>query len=125
MINLSWEMTTDRPIYIQLVDEIKLRIITGFYKPGENIPTVRELAAEAEVNPNTMQRALSELEESELIITHRTTGRTVTESTELITNTKKTIAKDVVLRFLTKMQTLGFQKNEAIQFAVKEINDNE
>ncbi|MCL2518345.1 MAG: GntR family transcriptional regulator [Oscillospiraceae bacterium] len=122
---MSWEMTTDRPIYIQLVDEIKLRIITGFYKPGENIPTVRELAAEAEVNPNTMQRALSELEESELIITHRTTGRTVTESTELITNTKKTIAKDVVLRFLTKMQTLGFQKNEAIQFAVKEINENE
>lgn len=122
---MSWELVSDRPIYIQLVDEIKLRIITGYYKPGERIPTVRELASEAEVNPNTMQRALSELENSGLVITQRTSGRVVTDDVSIIKNSKKSIAKEVTEKFMKKMETLGFTNEETIQFLVKEIKDSE
>lgn len=122
---MSWELVSDRPIYIQLVDEIKLRIITGYYKPGERIPTVRELASEAEVNPNTMQRALSELESSGLVITQRTSGRVVTDDVQIIQNSKKSIAKEVTIKFIKKMETLGFKNEETIQFLVKEIKDSE
>ena len=122
---MSWELVSDRPIYIQLVDEIKLRIITSYYKPGERLPTVRELAAEAEVNPNTMQRALSELETSELIITQRTSGRVVTDDVTVIKNNKNTIAYDVTEKFLTKMQTLGFNIDDTVKFITKEIKNNE
>ena len=122
---MSWELVSDRPIYIQLVDEIKLRIITSYYKPGERLPTVRELAAEAEVNPNTMQRALSELETSELIITQRTSGRVVTDDVTVIKNNKNTIAYDVTEKFLTKMHTLGFNIDDTVKFITKEIKNNE
>ena len=122
---MSWELVSDRPIYIQLVDEIKLRIITHYYKPGERLPAVRELAAEAEVNPNTMQRALAELETSELIITQRTSGRSVTDDLDVINNHKHSIAYDVTTKFLSKMETLGFNIDDTIKFITKEIDVNE
>ena len=64
---MTWELKNDRPIYAQLIEQIKLRIISGFYRPGERLPSVRDMAAEAAVNPNTMQRALSELERDGLL----------------------------------------------------------
>lgn len=122
---MSWDLVSDRPIYIQLVDEIKLRIITNYYKPGERIPTVRELAAEAEVNPNTMQRALAELESSGLVITNRTSGRVVTDDTKVIKDTKFTIADEVTEKYMRKMETLGFNIGETVKFITKENNINE
>lgn len=122
---MAWELKSDRPIYIQLVEEIKLRIITGVYSPGEKIPAVRELASEAEVNPNTMQRALAELEESGLVITHRTTGRMVTNETDVILNEKNNTAKEVIIEFLKKMDTLGFNKKETLEFIKREIKEDE
>ena len=76
---MAWKLDNDRPIYAQIVEKIKLRIISGFYQPGSKLPSVRDLALEAGVNPNTMQKAFAELENSGLLITMRTSGRMVTE----------------------------------------------
>ena len=81
---MAWELDADRPIYAQLVERIQKEIVSGKYQPGEKLPSVRDLAAVAAVNPNTMQKAFAELERSGLIVTQRTNGRTVTEDTELI-----------------------------------------
>ena len=74
---MAWKLDSDRPIYAQILEIIQMQIISGKYQPGDKIPSVRELAADAGVNPNTMQKALSELERSGLILTQRTSGRTV------------------------------------------------
>lgn len=81
---MAWKLDSDRPIYAQILEIIQMQIISGKYQPGDKIPSVRELAADAGVNPNTMQKALSELERSGLILTQRTSGRTVTDDMELI-----------------------------------------
>ena len=81
---MEWELKSDRPIYTQLLEELKRRIVSGYYKPGEKLMPVRELAQEAKVNPNTMQKALVELEELGLIYTERTNGKFVTEDEKLI-----------------------------------------
>ena len=83
---MAWELDADRPIYAQLVERIQKEIVSGKYQPGEKLPSVRDLAAVAAVNPNTMQKAFAELERSGLIVTQRTSGRAVTEDTELIGN---------------------------------------
>lgn len=112
---MAWELDSDRPIYAQLVERLKLEIVSGFYSPGARLPSVRELAAAAGVNPNTMQKAFSELERTGLIITQRTSGRIVTEDEQMIFNTRMELAEEQILLFLTKMQSLGFQKDEIIQ----------
>ena len=86
---MAWELNGERPIYLQLVEQIRLRIISGRYAPGERLPSVRDLAAEAAVNPNTMQRALVELESCGLVITQGTMGRIVTDSNEIINAERK------------------------------------
>jgi DNA-binding transcriptional regulator YhcF (GntR family) len=75
---MSWEFKPDRPIYTQLLEQIQIRIVTGVYPPGSQLLSVRELAAQAAVNPNTMQKALAELERMELVYTKRTAGRFIT-----------------------------------------------
>lgn len=79
---MDWTIVAGRPVYLQLIEQLELAIITGEYPPGEKIPGVRDLAAQAQVNPNTMQRALAELEARGLLETQRTAGRTVTSDTE-------------------------------------------
>ena len=81
---MAWDLDADRPIYAQLVERIQMQIVSGQYLPGGKLPSVRDLAAVAAVNPNTMQKAFAELERSGLIITQRTNGRTVTEDEEMI-----------------------------------------
>ena len=76
---MAWNLDSDRPIYAQLLERIQLQIVSGIYGPGDKLPSVRDLAAEASVNPNTMQKAFAELERSGLIETKRTSGRFVTE----------------------------------------------
>ena len=86
---MAWSLQSDRPLYAQLVGQLQRMIVTGVYPAGSRLPSVRELAAEAAVNPNTMQRALVKLEEDGLIFTQRTSGRYVTEEQEKIMETKK------------------------------------
>ena len=109
---MAWEMDSDRPIYTQILEKIQTMIICGVYKPGDKLPSVRELAALANVNPNTMQRALSELERSGLIITQRNSGRTVTSDTDIIGAAKHEIALKHTQKFLKNMHEIGFSDSE-------------
>ncbi len=113
---MEWELKSDRPIYTQLLEELKRRIVSGYYKPGEKLLPVRELAQEAKVNPNTMQKALTELERQSLVFAVRTTGRYITEDEELVMNTKKEFATSHVKNFIDEMTALGFNKEEMIQY---------
>lgn len=111
---MAWTLDSDRPIYAQLVERLKLEIVSGVYPPGKRLPSVRELAAAASVNPNTMQKAFAELERTGLIITMRTSGRIVTEDTTMINKTRKELAEEQIVLFLTHMQSLGFTRKEII-----------
>ncbi|HOQ75388.1 MAG TPA: GntR family transcriptional regulator [Thermoclostridium sp.] len=120
---MPWELKPDRPIYAQLVEHIVQMILSGVYPPGSKLPSVRDLAKEASVNPNTMQRALAMLEEDGLIITHRTSGRSITEDSEMIRKTRTRIARDQVSEFLEKMQKLGFEKEEILSIITEMIKE--
>lgn len=109
---MAWQFETDRPIYTQLLEQIRMRIIVGIYPLGSKLPSVRDLAAEAAVNPNTMQKALSELERSDLIYSQRTSGRYVTEDFSMIHTLKEHIAREKIKEFLDSMKELGFEPEE-------------
>lgn len=117
---MAWELKSDRPIYSQLMEYIKISIVSGKYKPGAKMPSVRELASEASVNPNTMQKALTELERSGLLFSVRTSGRFITEDSKMIEEMKSNLAKEEIQAFLKKMEEIGFTKEEAIE-TIKEI----
>lgn len=121
---MAWELNNDRPIYAQIVERIQMQIISGFYKPGDKLPSVRELATEAGVNPNTMQKAFGELERKELIVTIRTSGRVVTEDVTMIENVKKQFAEEQIKAFLEKMSKLGFGTKETI-FLLQNMDEEE
>ena len=120
---MSWSLDDTRPIYLQLEDIIKSKIIAGIYKPGQKLPSVRELAAEAAVNPNTMQKALSELERSGLVYAQRTSGRYITEDTHIMKHLKQQLAHEQILQFLEAMSHLGFTKEESIQLLIEESKE--
>jgi len=113
---LKWEFDNDRPIYIQLVEKLKLFIISGQYEPGSRLLSVRDLALEAKVNPNTMQKALGELENLGLIYTKRTSGKYVTEDEKLISKFKDEMAFEKVCTYLNDMKSIGFSKKEAMDY---------
>ena len=109
---MAWELDSDRPIYAQLVERIQMQIVSGMYPPGGKLPSVRELASEAAVNPNTMQKAFAELERSGLIVTMRTNGRVVTEDEDLIQQIRNGLAEEHVKTFMSSMKELGFNERE-------------
>ena len=115
MRKMAWDLDADRPIYAQLVERIQMQIVSGQYPAGGKLPSVRELAAVAAVNPNTMQKAFAELERSGLIITQRTNGRTVTEDQQKIRDIKEALAREHVNNFFTKMKELGYTEQEAVE----------
>lgn len=117
---MAWELKSDRPIYTQLADYIKLGIISGRYLPGDKLPSVRDLAEEASVNPNTMQKALVELERLGMVYTQRTSGRFITEDTEMINTLKQNVAKQQIAEFFEAMKKLGFSMQETIQMIIEE-----
>ena len=117
---MAWELDADRPIYAQLVGRIQREIVSGKYQPGEKLPSVGDLAAVAAVNPNTMQKAFAELERGGLIVTQRTSGRTVTLDTELIESTREKLAAGHVQNFVSNMQELGYRKEEIQSFLEKQ-----
>lgn len=121
---MSWEFSDDRPIYAQLMEQIQLKIISGVYKTGEKLPSVRDMAAEASVNPNTMQKALSELERTGLVFSQRTSGRFISEDNNMIKNMRDDLAKDQIQKFLSNMDKIGYSRKETISLLedlVKEI----
>ena len=111
---MEWNFRNDQPIYSQLTQRLTEAIVSGIYAPGEKLPSVRDLAVEAGVNPNTVQRALTELERDGLVFSQRTAGRFVTENENMITNAKLRIADERVGEFLHSMKTLGCSKQEVI-----------
>ena len=117
---MAWNLDSDRPIYAQLLERIQRQIVSGRYRPGDKLPSVRELAAEASVNPNTMQKAFAELERSGLIITRRTSGRFVTEDTQMIAQIRTSLAKEEILSFLARMKGLGFETQDIIRILSQE-----
>ena len=121
---MSWEFQDHLPIYAQLMDTLKRRIITGRYLLGEKLPSVRELAAEAGINPNTVQRAFSELEREGLIYTQRATGKYVTENADEIKSARQALAKTQVAEFLSNMQSLGYSVGDVIVL-LQSFNESE
>ncbi len=109
------EFQSNTPIYLQLIDMVKLQIISGQLQPGEKLPSVRDLAMQYGVNPNTMQKALSELEWEKLVYTVRTTGRYVTEDADLIQKLRKELAEMRIGEFFTELHKLGYSKAEIRQ----------
>ena len=113
---MDYIFNDDRPIYIQLVEMLRHQIVSGKLKMGERIPSVRELALTAKVNPNTMQKALAELESEGLLFTERTNGKFVTTDVELIEKVKRNLAKEKVKSYLDGMKDIGIEKFEAIKY---------
>ncbi len=117
---MNWTFRSDLPIYTQLVDRFVQGIASGAMAPGARLSSVRDLATEAGVNPNTMQRALQELERQGLVYSQRTAGRYVTEDTERISSVRKTVARTELRRFLAAMNELGYDKDEIINLFSEE-----
>ena len=113
---MPWELEDDRPIYTQLLEQLQLRIIAGVYRAGERLPSVRDLAQEAAVNANTMQRALTELEQAELVYAQRTAGRFITEDLEKIAAARAAFARQHARSYLQGMEKLGYAREEALEF---------
>ncbi|MDO4287847.1 MAG: GntR family transcriptional regulator [Eubacterium sp.] len=116
---MEWIIDSDRPVYKQLIEQIELRIVSGLFLPGERLPSVREMASEAAVNPNTMQKALSELERTGLVYAQRTSGRFITEDKKMIKEAKRELAMKEIADFFEKMKRLGFNKQEIIELVAK------
>lgn len=111
---MAWTLDSDRPIFLQIVERIQTDIVSGRYKPGDKLPSVRDLAAEASVNPNTMQKAFAELERTGLVYSRRTSGRFITEDCHMIEQLKTSLATEKMEEFLAQMRQLGFQNDEIL-----------
>lgn len=109
---MTWKFDNDKPIYLQLVEELKLKIISNELSAGSKLPSVREFAAEAGVNPNTMQRALAELEGQQLVFTKRTSGRFVTEDDAYIQTLRQDYAQNQISDMITSLIKLGYTSKE-------------
>ena len=122
---MPWNLDSSRPIYLQIIERVQMDIITGRYQPGDKLPSVRDLAQEAAANPNTIQKALSELERSGLIYSQRTSGRFITEDKELIHQMKKELAAAEVSAFVAHMKQLGITPEEIRQLLAETIEEEE
>lgn len=115
MKHMNWDFRDDLPIYSQLIQKIKYALVSGELSPGDRLHSVREMALDAKVNPNTMQRALSELEREGLLYTQRTSGRFVTEDIALLDSLKSTLADEQIKSFFDSMERIGISESEALK----------
>ncbi|MCB6365944.1 GntR family transcriptional regulator [Intestinibacillus massiliensis] len=116
---MQWMINGDRPIYQQLTGQLTERIVSGVFPAGAKMPSVRDLAAEAGVNPNTMQRALADLEREGLLYTQRTSGRFVTEDKGMIEKVRQQLAMGRIADFLSSMRLIGFSEDETMELLRK------
>ena len=112
---MPWNLDNDRPSYLQLMERIQHDIISGVYKPGDKLPSVRDLAVEAAVNPNTMQKALSELERCGLVYSQRTSGRFITDNTNMLKEMRTELAREHIQNFFEQMRKLGFSDEDTLE----------
>ena len=122
---MLWQFNSGSPIYSQLIHQIKQGIVSGIFPPGERLPSVRDLATEAGVNPNTMQRAMTELERDGLVYSQRTAGRFVTEDKAMIERVKLDLAESHIQSFLAAMLRLGYDKEEIVSLLRQETGKEE
>lgn len=113
---MDYVFDNERPIYIQLVEIIRIDIVSGKFKKGQKLPSVRELALMMKVNPNTMQKALVELEDEKLIYTERTNGKYVTQDEKLIEEVKRELAQEKVNNYLNSMKSIGISYDSAVRY---------
>ena len=118
---MDWRLDDSRPIWLQLSQQMARRIVTGVYPPGGKLPPVRELAAEAGVNPNTMQRALAQLEQEQLCWADRTAGRRVTQDTAVIESVRRREAEAVIQQYFDAMAALGYTRAGAAELLKEEL----
>ena len=111
---MEWTFRSDQPIYAQMSRQLSAAIVTGYYSPGQRLPSVRDIAMDAGVNPNTVQRALAELERDGLVFSQRTSGRFVTEDPEKIRSEERS-------SFLTKLQGRFQSRSVDAEEKVEEI----
>lgn len=111
---MAWKFSGDRPVYLQIAERIKKAVLSGIYPPGGQIPSVRQLALEAAVNPNTVQHAFTELEHQGIILSRGTQGRYVTEDTQTIEACRMEMANQYVQVFLKDIEHLGISQEQAI-----------
>ena len=116
---MTWNLDDNRPIYLQLMEKIQHDIISGVYRPGDKLPSVRDLALDAAVNPNTMQKALAELERSGLVYSQRTSGRFITDDQSLLNRTRDALAGEHIRSFMEQMNALGFDKETTLEMIQK------
>ncbi len=117
---MIWKLNEDRPIWVQLKEQLGKQIVTGRYGTGERLPSVRDLAKEAGVNPNTMQRALASLDQDGLTVTSRTSGRCVTTDEAVISALRRDIARGIIDNYLEAMAEMGYSRQEAAAMAGNE-----
>lgn len=117
---MEWQIDNNKPVYIQLVEQLKMKIISGEIELDSKLDSVRSLAADAMVNPNTMQKALAELEREGFVYSKRTSGRFVTDNKELIEKERKNLVKDNVKKTLDTLINLGYTNDEILNL-VEEI----
>lgn len=113
-VRMEWNFKDGIPIYTQIVDKVKVSIAGGLYEPGAKMPPVRDMALEAGVNPNTMQKAFTQLEREGLLYSVRTSGRFVTEEREVLDNLKKTLSREYINELFESLSRLGMSREEII-----------
>ena len=113
---IQFKFDNERPIYLQLVEQLRVAIVSGAYAAGSRLPSVRELAVMAKVNPNTMQKALTELESDRLIFTERTNGKYVTKDQALLDKYRAELAADIVQKYTSDMAKIGITFAESIKY---------
>ncbi len=116
---MAWNFTTHKPIYAQISEILRQNILSGKYEPGARLPSVRELAAEAAVNPNTMQKAFSQLEQEGLIVTQRTTGRSVTTEQAILSAARERLLEELTKDYLARITEMGSTKADAVRLIEK------
>lgn len=119
---MNWKFTGDRPVYLQIKDQLRGAVLSGEYPPGAKIPSVRDMATEAKVNPNTVQHALHELEQENLLISQGTNGRFVTEDPEILNDLRTHCLTALARECVHKFSLLGISKKEAAAL-IEQLDD--
>lgn len=122
---MEWKFQDDTPLYLQIMEQIKMRIAAGEFKANDKLPSVRELALDAGVNPNTMQKALSELEREGYVYSQRTAGRFVAQLQGEKENLKEELANQHMQIYLTNMEKIGYDKSKAVQLIAAYVSGKE
>ncbi len=120
---MAWQFDSQRPLYLQISERLTYAIVSGQFRAGDRFPAVRELALDAAVNPNTMQKALTEMERQGILTTNRTAGRCVTGDLELIERQRKLLAEASTESYLRNMERLGYSKAEVSALLSEQISE--